>query len=141
MSQKETDIATILRDNGLHVTKQRLLVFGVLENGDSLTMYELYELLKGRLDRASLYRIITTFENLGMVTRINIGWKYKIELSDKFTEHHHHLTCITCGTTIQISEDELESFIESLSRNHKFKPAEHQIEIQGYCDTCTKANP
>lgn len=47
-------------------------------------MYELYDLAKGHLDRASLYRIITVFERIGIVRRINIGWKYKIELSVGF---------------------------------------------------------
>jgi Fur family ferric uptake transcriptional regulator len=100
-------------------------------------MYELYDLAKGQLDRASLYRIITVFEKLGIVQRINIGWKYKIELSDKFAEHHHHLTCLKCGRIIPINEDELEAFFEGLAHSHKFKPTEHQVEVQGYCETCS----
>lgn len=99
-------------------------------------MYELYDLAKGQLDRASLYRIITVFEELGIVQRINIGWKYKIELSDKFAEHHHHLTCLKCHKVIPINEHELESFISNLAGSHEFKPVEHQIELQGYCKDC-----
>jgi len=137
MPQRETDIATVLRENGLSVTKQRLLIFETLEDREPLSMYELYELVKGQLDRASLYRTITTFEKLGIVSRINIGWKYKVELSDQFAGHHHHLSCLGCGQVIPINENELESFIESLAKSHKFKPVEHQIELQGYCDTCT----
>lgn len=136
MSQINHEIATILRDNGLSVTKQRVYVFELLENQEPLTMYELYDLAKGHLDRASLYRIITVFEKLGIVQRINIGWKYKIELSDKFAEHHHHLTCLKCQRVIPINEDELESFITDLSKNHNFKPVEHQVEVQGYCRDC-----
>jgi Fur family ferric uptake transcriptional regulator len=137
MSQINHDIATLLRDAGLSVTKQRMYVFGLLEDCEPLTMYELYDLAKGQLDRASLYRIITVFEKLGIVQRINIGWKYKIELSDKFADHHHHLTCLKCHKIIPISEEELETFISGLSASHKFKPAEHQVEIQGYCESCS----
>src|SRR5579884_2302047 len=133
MSQINQDIATILKNNGLSVTKQRLFVFKLLEVREPLTMYELYDLAKGRLDRASLYRIITVFEKLGIVQRINIGWKYKIELSDKFSDHHHHLTCLKCHKVIPISEAELETFISGLATSHKFKPVEHQVEVQGYC--------
>jgi len=138
MSQREIDIATILRENGLSVTKQRLLVFKTLEGREPLSMYELYELVKGHLDRASLYRAITTFEKLGIVSRINMGWKYKVELSDRFAGHHHHLSCLGCGQIIPLNENELENFIDSLARSHQFKPVAHQIELQGYCKSCTE---
>lgn len=140
MSQREFDIATILRENGLNVTKQRVLVFEALEGSEPVSMYELYDHLKGQLDRASLYRIVTAYEKLGIVSRINIGWKYKVELSDKYSEHHHHLTCLKCHKIIPISEDELEIFIRGLSASHNFKPVEHQVEVQGYCSDCALQN-
>lgn len=136
MSQIKPEIATVLREAGLSVTKQRALVFELLEDREPLTMYELYDLAKGQLDRASLYRIITAFEKLGIVQRINIGWKYKIELSDKYAEHHHHLTCLKCHKVIPINQDELEEFVRSLAAHNRFKPIEHQVEVQGYCETC-----
>jgi Fur family ferric uptake transcriptional regulator len=139
MSQINPEIATILRSNGLSITKQRVYVFELLEGRDPLTMNELYDLAKGQLDRATLYRILAVFEELGIVQRINIGWKYKIELSDKFAEHHHHLTCLKCHKVIPINERELEAFISQLANAHDFKPAEHQIEIQGYCQACSQA--
>jgi len=141
MSQINDEIATILRNNDLSVTKQRVLVFELLEGREPVTMYELYDLAKGQLDRASLYRIVTAFEQRGIVRRINIGWKYKIELSDKFAEHHHHLSCVQCGLVVPIAEHELEAFIASISRNHSFTPTEHEIEIQGYCQNCAPAIP
>ena len=137
MSQISDEIATILKSNGLSVTKQRVLVFELLEGREPVSMYELYELAKGHLDRASLYRIINIFEQRGIVRRINIGWKYKIELSDKFAEHHHHLSCLKCGRIIPISEHELEDFIAGISLNHNFTPVDHEIEVQGYCENCT----
>jgi Fur family ferric uptake transcriptional regulator len=136
MPKQKQDITTVLRDNGLSVTRQRLLVFETLENREPVTMYELYDLVKDRLDRASLYRIVTAYEKLGIVSRINIGWKYKIELSDTFADHHHHLTCMRCDNITPMNENELEAFIEGLASSHKFTPLEHQIEIQGYCNKC-----
>jgi len=136
MSQKNTRIATLLKSNGLSVTKQRLTVFELLEGSEPLTMHELQQLAGDKLDRASLYRTIAVFEKLGIVHHVNIGWKYKIELSDAFSEHHHHMTCLRCHKIIPINEQELESFINNLSAEHQFEPVEHQIEIQGYCADC-----
>lgn len=136
MSQKLPSIATVLKDNGQSVTRQRLLVFELLAGQEQLSMHELYERAKDQLDRASLYRIITLFEKLGIVRRVNIGWKYKLELSDMFAEHHHHLTCLECHKVIPIHESELEGVINQLASAHEFTPLEHQIEIQGYCAGC-----
>jgi Fur family ferric uptake transcriptional regulator len=136
MSQINQDIATILKANGLSVTKQRLIVFELLEGKEPVSMNELYKVCESRLDRASLYRIINTYEELGIVHRINYGWKYKLELSDKFAEHHHHLTCKKCGSIIPINESQLEQFVEAVSLAHNFNPTEHQVEVQGYCQKC-----
>jgi Fur family ferric uptake transcriptional regulator len=136
MSQNNKKIATLLSENGFSVTRQRLLVFGLLENQEPIAMHELYKLTKNDLDRASLYRIINVFEKLGIVSRISIGWKYKIELSDMFADHHHHLSCINCHKVVSINENELEGFINRLALSHDFMPTEHQIEVQGYCTDC-----
>lgn len=90
------------------------------------------------VDRASVYRAVELFERLGIVQRLNMGWKYKLELTDKFAAHHHHLSCNNCGKTITMNEASLEKIIESLAREHHFKPTAHQIEIQGLCQACQK---
>lgn len=139
MSQIKQDIATVLKDNGYSITQQRLFVFELLEGKEQLSMNELYTLARNKLDRASVYRTIALFEQLGIAQRVNIGWKYKIELSDHFADHHHHLTCLNCHRVIPISEAELESFISGLARSYHFKPLDHQVEVQGYCEACTTA--
>lgn len=99
-------------------------------------MRELCVRAAGSMDRASVYRTVAMFERIGVVHRINIGWKYKIELSDAFAEHHHHLTCLKCKRVIPINESALETFVADLAASHQFQPTEHQIEIQGYCAQC-----
>lgn len=100
----------------------------------------MHELVKraGAVDRASVYRAVGLFERLGIVQRLNTGWKYKIELTDRFSEHHHHLTCTQCGKTIAMNESELELLISRLAAHHHFAPTAHQIEIQGLCSNCQK---
>lgn len=101
-------------------------------------MHQLVE-RAGNIDRASVYRAVDLFERLGVVQRLHTGWKYKVELSDKFAEHHHHLTCIRCGATAAMNEKGLEAVIEQLTAAHHFKPTAHQIEIQGLCTRCQTA--
>jgi Fe2+ or Zn2+ uptake regulation protein len=139
MTKPTSDVSQILKENGYSLTQPRLIVFGLLLDQEPLSLVELYDRAAGKLDRASLYRIITLFEQIGIVQRVNIGWKYKVELSDKFAEHHHHLTCIKCHKIIPINEQELEEFVSSLAAHNHFKPIEHQVEIQGHCEACQGA--
>lgn len=137
MDRSEDSFKKILRDNQQSVTGARLGVFRALLGQEPLSMNALVARVQGT-DRASVYRAVELFERLGIVQRLNTGWKYKLELTDKFAAHHHHLTCTHCGRTIAMNESELELIIEKLSAEHQFKPQSHQIEIQGLCEMCQK---
>lgn len=133
--------ANILRSNSDSVTSTRKQVFMALYGKDPLSIHDLYEQLNGKVDRVSVYRTVDLFEKRGIANRIQIGWKYKIELSDVFVEHHHHVSCLGCGKVFAVQEDErIENLIaEIASRNHIHNPV-HQLEIQGYCDECYVKN-
>lgn len=89
------------------------------------------------VDRATLYRNIELFEELGIVRRLQIGWKYRLELADSFVHHHHHMTCSACGVVIALAEDsELERRLLSLADGFGFTAQDHQLEIRGLCQAC-----
>jgi Fur family ferric uptake transcriptional regulator len=134
----ETFIA-LLKQGNSRVTKARLTVFEQLYNQEPLSMHKLVERSKG-IDRASVYRAVELFEQLHIVQRFHVGWKYTIELTDRFAAHHHHLTCLGCGHTIPINEHDLEHVIDELAAQHHFAPTAHQIELQGYCAACQAKN-
>jgi Fur family transcriptional regulator, ferric uptake regulator len=135
LAQTET-FKALLKQNGQSVTRARLAVFRALLGQEPLSMPHLVE-RAGGTDRASVYRAVELFERLGIVHRLNTGWKYRLELTDKFNEHHHHLTCLNCGRTIAMNESEPEQLISNLAAAHNFKPSAHQIEIQGLCEGCS----
>lgn len=130
----------VLKDNGYSMTVARLFVCELLWGREPQSMHELTQRLSGKVDRASLYRTISLFEQLGLVHRVYIGWKYKVELSDIFTHHHHHLSCLRCGKVVALAEDApAEQLIRTLATRHGFTVQHHQLEIQGYCADCQKA--
>lgn len=138
MTSPLDELHALLKTHGYSLTAPRQVVFEALLTQEPLSMRELINRTKGKLDRASLYRTVAVFETVGAVQRLYTGWKYKIELTDKFAEHHHHLTCSNCKAVIPINESALESFIEQSARWHNFQPTSHQVEIQGYCMSCQK---
>jgi Fur family transcriptional regulator, ferric uptake regulator len=137
MASAKDTFTNLLKRQGYSVTNARLLVFEALLDQEPMSMHQLVERAKD-IDRASVYRTIDLFERLHIVQRLNTGWKYKIELTDKFTDHHHHVTCASCGKTVVMNEQSLEQFIDQVAHAHGFKPLAHQIEIQGLCAQCQK---
>lgn len=128
---------SLLKKHGYSVTKPRLALFRVLQNHNACTIAELTALLR-KYDRATVYRTIQLFERLGIINRLQLGWKYKLELSDVFHHHHHHLTCTNCGKVTVLKEDSvIENRIKRLAKQGGFRAMDHQLEIRGLCYKCS----
>lgn len=134
--QYET-LKAILRKNGSSLTHTRRFVFDLLWAQEPQTMAVLISRAGHKVDRATVYRTIELFERLGIVVRINVGWKYRVELSDIFTDHHHHMHCSSCGKVIDLPANPmLETMIDTLAAKSAFSPRGHALEIYGLCPAC-----
>jgi len=132
-------LRSLLKENGSSLTKPRKIVFDLLLNQEPQSMQVLSKRAEGKVDRATVYRTVELFEELGIARRLNIGWKYKIELSDVFTGHHHHMFCTNCGRTYDLAENSmLETMIDTVAAKSGFAPRGHQLEIYGHCQNCSK---
>ena len=137
MTSHYDDLNALLHKNGSSLTKPRKLVFDLLLNQEPQTMQVLVRRAGSEVDRATIYRTIELFERLGIVHRLNIGWKYKIELSDVFLGHHHHFYCTNCHRTYNLAPHPmLETMIDSVAAKESFAPRGHQLEITGLCQNC-----
>ena len=136
----QTDnLRAVLKQSGYSLTKPRKLVFDLLLQGRPMSMSELVSESGHKVDRASIYRTVSLFEKLGITHRVNTGWKYKIELSDAFIGHHHHMHCTNCGQITTLPANTmLETMIDTTAAKEDFKPRSHQLEIYGICANCTE---
>lgn len=118
-------------------TSQRLAVFKALYGSEPQEISNLIERLNPLLDRSSVYRAIRIFEKIGLINRVYSGWKYKVELSDAFQAHHHHMTCIKCKKIFMIrDESSIEKTIDNIAQKEGFTLSGHTLELQGYCRSC-----
>lgn len=132
-------LRALLKKNGSSLTQPRRFIFDLLLNQKPQTMQVLAERAKGKVDRATVYRTLELFEEIGVVQRLNIGWKYKFELSDVFQAHHHHFHCTNCGTTFNLEPSSmLETMIDTIAAKSSFAPRGHQLEIYGLCSDCAR---
>ncbi|HUD10669.1 MAG TPA: transcriptional repressor [Candidatus Saccharimonadales bacterium] len=136
MNEPDSQLQEALHSSGYSLTTARRAVFTALRGNDPQTMRELV-IRCPDIDRASVYRTVALFENFGIVQRLQIGWKYKLELSDQYAPHHHHASCQNCSKIIALPEDTvLEKRLLELAKAHNFQPQDHQLEIRGLCASC-----
>lgn len=131
-----TRFKEILSKSGNFATKQRIELFKFLQSNPEITTKKLIASLPSQ-DQATIYRSIKLFEGLGIINRLQLGWKSKLELSNQFHDHHHHMTCTSCGKVIAWEEDPtIELRIQTVAMKLGFVPQDHQLEIRGLCQTC-----
>lgn len=140
-----------LQANGLRVTKSRVAVYGILEkNGDNfLSPDDIFDKVQASksltCDRASVYRILSTLSELGLVKVSHFqgqASKYKIHhhnqdchQHDCTKSHEHYFKCVGCDSIEPIGECIIDPKIEELEKRG-FVPLEHHFEISGYCPKC-----
>ncbi len=126
-----------LKSKNVSVTSPRLKIFEALSTiHEPVSMNQLIK-LSAPLDRVTVYRVVELFEKISVIHRIQIGWKYKLELSDIFHQHHHHITCSQCGKIVSIEEPKgLEETLKTLGALKGFIIESHMLELIGTCKNC-----
>ena len=117
----------------------RLAVFDYLLVNGSVYPAALAEAMVGVLDRASLYRTLKLFRELGIIDELGYGRDRTIELSDRYAPHHHHLRCSSCGVVTNLEIPAFEAALKSLARYNGFTLESHVIELTGRCRDCAKS--
>lgn len=128
----------ILEKKRLRVTDARKALYRSLAAHDKpVSLKHLASSLSEQMDLVTVYRNIEVFENIGIITKVYTGWKYRIELSEQFRPHHHHLTCEKCGKVLPLKLGEnMERSIQNFGKKHGFKIKSHEVELRGLCQNC-----
>ena len=131
-----------LRNAGERVSSPRLTIFQVLLRHSPITIPKLVTLLQEQaIDPSTTYRNIVLFRKLGMINDVISKGLRLIELSDHFSEHHHHFICRNCGRVIDFDNRELEVALSTLALTMDVEVTSHHIEMSGLCNKCMqKAN-
>ncbi|KVO66004.1 Fur family transcriptional regulator [Burkholderia ubonensis] len=128
---------TDLKNIGLKATLPRLKILEIFQQSPvrHLTAEDVYRnLLNEQLDigLATVYRVLTQFEQAGLLTRSNFeSGKAVFELNEG--SHHDHLVCLDCGRVEEFFDAEIESRQQSIARERGFKLQEHSLAMYGSC--------
>jgi Fur family ferric uptake transcriptional regulator len=129
-------VMQLIKKKGQRFTSQKKDVMLALQKKPQ-TVLEIFDLVKSAkksIDKATVYRILTGFVEMGIVRDVHLGNReIRYELTDN--EHHHHLVCDNCGSIedISLSEDAL---LKEAHTQSSFKIRTHSLEFFGMCKKC-----
>jgi Fur family ferric uptake transcriptional regulator len=130
----------VLKAHGLKNTKQRQLVLEELAKMNSaVSQPELEKTLGKEMDRVTLYRILSTFEEKGIVHSILDlnGTTNYASCSASCTEGHHHDEHLHFNCTNCLKIYCLDVKIPNVKMPSGFKAAHIETTASGLCNHCS----
>jgi len=129
-------IIRLMKEKGLRFTSQKKKVFQALHQKPQtvLEILSSLKLKKHSIDKATIYRILTSFISLNIVKEVYFNDREaRYELIGN--EHHHHLVCESCGDIkdVELSEENL---LNEVKKQTSFQVKSHSLEFFGTCRKC-----
>lgn len=139
-NEMSNDLQVVLLNHKKRNTPTKQLVFDLLNNHNAMTTKELIAKTSPQVNETTLYRVLRQFYELKIIKETVINGVRKIELSEKFNAHHHHLICVRCGDISTINDMKLEQYLKLLAKRRGYIHLDHSFEIQGICPACAPSN-
>jgi Fur family transcriptional regulator, ferric uptake regulator len=130
-----------LKSTGLKATLPRLKILDVFQKGAQrhMTAEDVFRVLleeRSDIGLATVYRVLTQFEQAGILTRSHFeSGKAVYELNEG--THHDHLVCLDCGRVEEFYDAEIEKRQHAVAKTKGFQIAEHALSLYAHC---TKPN-
>lgn len=124
-----------LRKAGLKVTLPRVKILQILEQSEvrHMSAEDVYKALLESGDDiglATVYRVLTQFEQAGLVERHNFDGGHSVFELDQ-GEHHDHLVCTETGKVIEFHNAKIESIQEQIAEELGFDLTGHSLVLYG----------
>lgn len=129
------NIEEILKSAQKSVTEERKEVFEYLASHHLVSSAQIVEHFPS-IGRASIFRILKLFSDIGVVRRVSLDEKQDLyEIVDE-NNHHEHMKCTQCGKIMNFESKDICQMIVNQAKKLGFEVKEHAINIKGCCQNC-----
>ncbi len=131
-----------IKDAGLKITLPRVKILQILESSSihHMSAEDVYKTLLTNgeeIGLATVYRVLTQFEDAGLVVRHNFEGGHSVfEVATE--EHHDHIVCVKCGRVEEFRDDEIEARQGLVANGLGFELTDHDLNMYGLCPDCRK---
>ncbi len=132
-----------LKKAGLKITLPRTKILQILENSRDhhLSAEDVYKILLDSGDDiglATVYRVLTQFEEAKLVTRHHFAEGHSVFEIDHGT-HHDHLVCVQCKTVEEFFDPVIEERQQYVAQKAGYMITDHNLNIYGICAKCQRS--
>jgi Fur family ferric uptake transcriptional regulator len=126
-----------LKSTGLKATVPRLKILDVFQAGAQrhMTAEDVFRVLlvdHSDIGLATVYRVLTQFEQAGILTRSHFeSGKAVYELNEG--THHDHLVCLDCGRVEEFYDAQIEKLQHEVAKFEGFEIADHALSLYAHC--------
>ncbi len=127
-----------LKNTGLKATLPRLKILELFQRGKNrhMTAEDIYRLLleeNSDVGLATVYRVLTQFEQAGILKRSHFeSGKAVYELDEG--QHHDHLVCLDCGKVEEFYDAEIEKRQHAVAKAKGFTITDHALSLYATCN-------
>lgn len=137
---KNDYFVALLHKSGLKATPARIVALKILEKEHKPLSVGILQRKTGKqkIDTVTLYRMMQSFQEKGIVRRVDLRHTHAhYEIATR--ADHHHITCERCGKIEDVSWCDLESIIQkALGQSVAFEHiTDHTFELFGVCRSCS----
>ena len=132
-----------LKNTGLKATLPRLKILEIFQKGGQrhMTAEDVFRVLleeRSDIGLATVYRVLTQFEQAGILIRSNFeSGKAVYELDEG--KHHDHFICTACGKVEEFYDPEIEKRQQLVAKAKGWVVQDHSMALYGHCAECAKA--
>jgi len=132
-----------LKNAGLKATLPRLKILNFLEESKvrHMSAEDVYKAMLEsgeEISLATVYRVLTQFEQAGLVTRHHFEGGHSVFELDQ-GEHHDHILCVKCGRVDEFVDSMIEERQRKIADEKGYVMTDHSLYIFGICKKCQKA--
>ncbi len=125
--------STELRKAGLKVTHPRMRILEILDRHDGrhLSAEDIYRQLLEHEDDiglATVYRVLTQFEAVGIVLKHNFEGGQAVYELDR-GKHHDHMVDVESGKVIEFTSEEIERLQHEIAARHGYVIEDHSLVL------------
>ncbi|HZE40289.1 MAG TPA: Fur family transcriptional regulator [Stackebrandtia sp.] len=132
------DSEQLLRQRGLRVTRQRLAVLSVLDDGGHPTVDEIVRRARsqvGSLSTQAVYNVLAMLADAGLARRIEPSGSHA-RYESRTGDNHHHVVCRGCGRVEDVDCAVGEVPCLRAEQSHGFDIVEAEVTYWGLCPAC-----
>jgi Fur family ferric uptake transcriptional regulator len=131
-----------LKKAGLKITLPRVKILEILDSAPEhhLSAEDVYRILLESdqdIGLATVYRVLTQFQEAGLVIRHNFEGGHSVFELDN-GRHHDHLVCVKCGRVEEFVDTVIEQRQQDIATKAGYLITDHSLNIYGICPTCQK---